>query len=57
MVAVQGAPQLAGLPGANFAGDGTVILDDEVNESNVVMEDLGNGNYKLYLRTPQRQTA
>lgn len=52
-----GAPQLTGLPGANFAADGTVILDDEVNESNVVMEQLGNGNYKLYLRTPQLQTA
>ena len=51
------APKFAGLPGANFTADGTVILDDEVDESNVVMEDLGNGKYKLYLRTPQLQTA
>ncbi|KAJ0083183.1 hypothetical protein Patl1_12341 [Pistacia atlantica] len=46
--APQGAPLVA-----NFAADGTVILDDEVDESNVVMEQLGNGNYKLHRRTPQ----
>ncbi|KAJ0082812.1 hypothetical protein Patl1_12335 [Pistacia atlantica] len=46
--APQGAPLVA-----NFAADGTVILNDEVDESNMVMERLGNGNYKLHRRTPQ----
>ncbi|XP_044497483.1 phospholipase A1-IIgamma-like [Mangifera indica] len=57
VAAPQGAPQFADLPGAKFANDDTVILDDEIDESNVVMEKLANGNYKLYLRIPQLQTT